>query len=150
MSLEQQIMTEMKAAMLSKNEAALRGLRAIKSAILLAKTADGAKSELSEEDENKLLQKLAKQRRDSLKVFNEQNREDLAQKEREELELIERFLPKQMSEDEIRTVLQGIIADTGAAGPGGMGKVMGMAMKALAGKADGELISALVKELLAS
>ena len=148
MSLEQQIMGELKAAMLAKNEAALRGLRAIKSAILLAKTADGQSGDLNSDDEIKLLQKLAKQRRDSLEVFVAQNREDLAQKEREELEVIEKFLPKQLSADELRQALQGIIAQTGAAGPGDMGKVMGAATKALSGQADGKAISAMVKELL--
>jgi len=150
MSLEQSIMGELKAAMLAKNEAALRGLRAIKSAILLAKTADGKQGELSTDDEMKLLQKLAKQRKDSLDVFVAQNREDLAQKEREELAIIEKFLPKQMDEAELRAALQGIIAETGASSPGDMGKVMGAATKQLAGKADGKMISAMVKELLAS
>lgn len=150
MSLEQQIMTELKAAMLSKNEAALRGLRAIKAAILLAKTADGKQTEISEQDEIKLLQKLAKQRKDSLEVFLQQNREDLAQKEREELSLIEKFLPKQMEEDELRSVLKEIIASVGATSPADMGKVMGAATKQLAGKAEGGMISALVKELLVS
>lgn len=148
MSLEQQIMGELKAAMLAKNEAALRGLRAIKSAILLAKTADGQSGDLNSDDEIKLLQKLAKQRRDSLEVFVAQNREDLAQKEREELEVIEKFLPKQLSAEELRRALQGIIAQIGAAGPGDMGKVMGAATKALSGQADGKAISAMVKELL--
>lgn len=150
MSLEQQIMTELKAAMLAKNESALRGLRAIKAAILLAKTADGKQSEISEQDEIKLLQKLAKQRKDSLEVFLQQNREDLAQKEREELSLIEKFLPKQMEESELRSVLKEIIASVGASSPADMGKVMGAATKQLAGKADGGMISSLVKELLAS
>jgi len=148
MSLEQQIMSELKAAMLAKNEAALRGLRAIKSAILLAKTADGQNGELSADDEQKLLQKLAKQRRDSLEVFVAQNREDLAQKEREELDVIAKFLPKQLSEDELRAALQAIIAETGAAGPADMGKVMGAATKTLSGQADGKAISAMVKKLL--
>lgn len=149
MSLEQNIMTELKAAMLSKNEAALRSLRAIKSAILLAKTADGKQGEISEDDEMKLLQKLAKQRKDSLEVFVAQNREDLAQKEREELEVIEKFLPKQMSENELRDALKSILAEVGASSPADMGKVMGVASKQLAGKADGKAISAIVKELLA-
>lgn len=143
-------MTELKAAMLAKNESALRGLRAIKAAILLAKTADGKQSEISEQDEIKLLQKLAKQRKDSLEVFLQQNREDLAQKEREELSLIEKFLPKQMDESELRSVLKEIIASVGASSPADMGKVMGAATKQLAGKADGGMISSLVKELLAS
>lgn len=150
MALEQNIMAELKAAMLAKNEAALRGLRAIKSAILLAKTADGKQGEITEEDEIKLLQKLAKQRKDSLEVFVAQQREDLAQKEREELEVIEKFLPKQMSEAELKDALTSIVAELGASGAGDMGKVMGAATKQLAGKADGKMISALVKEILSA
>jgi uncharacterized protein YqeY len=150
MSLELTINQEIKTAMLAKQEAALRGLRAIKSAILLAKTADGRNGELSEDDEVKILQKLAKQRKDSLEVFVTQNREDLAQKEREELSIIEKFLPAQMNEAELRAALQSFITEVGAAGPGDMGKVMGVATKQLAGKADGKMISAMVKELLAS
>jgi hypothetical protein len=150
MALEQQIMTELKAAMLSKNEAALRGLRAIKSAILLAKTADGKQGEISEDDEMKLLQKLAKQRKDSLDIFITQGREDLAAKEREELDIIEKFLPKQMDENELRDALKAIITEIGASSGADMGKVMGMATKQLAGKADVKMISAVVKELLNS
>lgn len=150
MSLEQNIMTELKAAMIAKDEAALRSLRAIKAAILLAKTADGKQGDINEEDEIKLLQKLAKQRKDSLAVFVEQNREDLAQKEREELAVIEKFLPAQMDEESVKQILKDIMRQVGASGPGDMGKVMGVATKQLAGKADGKLISALVKELLAS
>ena len=150
MGLEQNIMAELKAAMLAKNEAALRGLRAIKSAILLAKTADGKQGEITEDDEIKLLQKLAKQRKDSLEVFVAQNREDLAQKEREELDIIEKFLPKQMNEDELKDALTLIIAELGVTGPGDMGKVMGAATKQLAGKADGKMISATVKMLLSN
>ncbi len=149
MSLEQKIMTELKVAMLAKNEVALRSLRAIKAAILLAKTSEGSTGELKEEDEIKLLQKMAKQRKDSLEIFKQQNREDLAKKEEEELEVIEKFLPKQMSPDEIKVVLEKIIAATGASSPADMGKVMGAATKELAGKADGKTISNLVKELLA-
>jgi len=134
--------------MLAKNEAALRGLRAIKSAILLAKTADGKQGDLTEEDEIKILQKLAKQRRDSLEVFVTQHREDLALKEREELELIEKYLPKQMDENELREALQAIINQVGASTAADMGKVMGVASKQLAGKADGKAISAMVKTLL--
>ncbi|MBK7041015.1 MAG: GatB/YqeY domain-containing protein [Bacteroidetes bacterium] len=148
MSLEITINTEIKTAMLAKNEAALRGLRAIKSAILLAKTADGKQGDLTEEDEIKILQKLAKQRRDSLEVFVTQHREDLALKEREELELIEKYLPKQMDENELREVLQAIINQVGASSAADMGKVMGVASKQLAGKADGKAISAMVKTLL--
>ncbi|MET0466397.1 MAG: GatB/YqeY domain-containing protein [Chitinophagaceae bacterium] len=149
MSLEQKIMTELKAAMIAKNEGALRSLRAIKAAILLAKTSEGAKGDLSEDDETKLLQKLVKQRRDSLDIFLQQNRPDLAEKEKEELEVIEKFLPKQLSPEELKTEVEAIIASTGASSPADMGKVMGVATKQLAGKADGKAISALVKELLA-
>lgn len=148
MSLEQKIMTELKAAMLAKDEVALRSLRAIKAAILLAKTAEGAKSELTDDDEMKLLNKLAKQRRDSLDIFRQQNRPDLAQKEEEELAIIEKFLPAQLSADELKEVLTKIITDTGASSPADMGKVMGVATKQLAGRADGKAISAAVKELL--
>lgn len=142
-------MTELKAAMIAKDEAALRSLRAVKAAILLAKTSEGAGGELKEEDEVKLLQKLVKSRKDSLEIFQQQNRTDLAKKEEEEIAVIEKFLPKQMSPDEIKAALQKIIADTGASSPADMGKVMGAATKQLAGKADGKTISALVKELLA-
>ncbi|MFB6457720.1 GatB/YqeY domain-containing protein [Chitinophaga sp. Hz27] len=148
MSLEQNINAEIKTAMLGKKEADLRALRAIKAAILLAKTAEGATGDLTEADETKLLQKLAKQRRDSLEIFQQQNRQDLAIKEEEELVVIERFLPKQMTEDELRVALTDIIAAVGASSPADMGKVMGAATKQLAGKADGKAISAMVKELL--
>lgn len=148
MALEQDVMAQMKTAMLSKNEAALRALRAIKSAILLAKTADGKKDDLTTDDEMKLLQKLAKQRKDSLEMFEAQAREDLAVKEREELAIIETFLPKALTPDELKAALQKIIAEVGASGPGDLGKVMGVASKALAGKADGKAISAMVKEIL--
>lgn len=148
MSLEQKIMTELKAAMLAKNEAALRSLRAVKAAILLAKTSEGASGDLTEEDEIKLLQKLVKQRKDSLDIFQQQNRTDLAQKEQEEIAVIEKFLPVQLTPDEIKAELTKIIAATGASSPADMGKVMGAATKQLAGKADGKTISALVKELL--
>lgn len=149
MALEQQIMSELKAAMLAKDEAALRGLRAIKAAILLAKTADGKQGEISEEDEVKLLQKMAKQRKDSLEMFVTQGREDLAVKEREELQLIEKFLPAQMDETSLKAALQAIIAESGASSAADMGKVMGLATKQLAGQADGKAISAMVKSLLA-
>lgn len=148
MSLELNINGAIKTAMLAKAEAELRALRAIKAAVLLAKTAEGSTGELTEADELKLLQKLAKQRKDSLDIFRQQNREDLAKKEEEELVVIERYLPKQMDEAELRTALEGIIASTGASSPADMGKVMGAATKQLAGKADGKMISALVKELL--
>lgn len=149
MSLEQKIMGELKTAMLAKNEAALRSLRAVKAAILLAKTSEGAGGELKEEDETKLLQKLVKQRKDSLEIFEQQNRADLAKKEKEEIEVIEKFLPKQLSAEELKEIVSKIIAEVGASSPADMGKVMGAATKQLAGKADGKTISALVKELLA-
>ena len=148
MGLEQKIMTELKAAMLAKDEKALRSLRAIKAAILLAKTSEGAGGELKEDDEIKLLQKLVKQRKDSLEIYQQQNRADLAQKEKEEIEVIEKFLPAQLSPEELKATISKIIADTGASSPADMGKVMGAATKQLAGKADGKTISAMVKELL--
>lgn len=148
MRLEQKIMTELKAAMLAKDEAALRSLRAVKAAILLAKTSEGASGELKEEDEIKLLQKLVKQRKDSLEIFQQQNRADLAKKEEEEIAVIEKFLPKQMSQEELKEALKTIIASVGASSPADMGKVMGAATKQFAGKADGKTISAMVKELL--
>ena len=150
MNLEQKIMAELKTAMLTKDEKALRGLRAVKAAILLAKTSEGAGGELKEEDEIKLLQKLVKQRKDSLEIYEQQNREDLAQKEREEIGIIEKFLPKQISAEELKAIIGKIITETGASSPADMGKVMGVATKQLAGKADGKAISAIVKELLAS
>jgi uncharacterized protein YqeY len=149
MSLEQKIMGELKTAMLAKNEAALRSLRAVKAAILLAKTSEGGTGELKEEDEIKLLQKLVKQRKDSLEIFQQQNRADLAQKEQEEIAVIEKFLPQQLSADELKEIISKIIAEVGASSPADMGKVMGVATRQLAGKADGKTISALVKELLA-
>jgi uncharacterized protein YqeY len=147
MSLEAKVMDEIKTAMRAKDEAGLRTLRAIKAAILLEKTS-GSGTEMNETDETKMLQKMAKQRRDSLEIFVQQNREDLAHKEREELEIIERFLPKQMSQEELQEVLKGIIAEVGASSPADMGKVMGVASKQLAGKADGRAISENVKQLL--
>ncbi len=148
MTLEQQVNEGIKTAMKSKKQAELRGLRAIKSAILLAKTAEGAKTELTEAEETRLLQKLVKQRKDSLEIYQQQNRSDLAQKETEEIETIEKFLPAQMDKATIKTHLQKIIAESGASSPKDMGKVMGIAMKQLSGKADGKMISTLAKELL--
>jgi len=150
MSLEQKIMTDLKTAMLSKDEKALRGLRAIKAAILLAKTAEGAGGELNQEEEVKLLQKLVKQRKDSLEIYQQQNRSDLAQKEQEEIDIIEKFLPQQLSAEDLQLEIKKIIAETGASSPADMGKVMGVATKRLAGKADGKTISAAVKNLLST
>src|SRR6201996_6367604 len=149
MSLETQVMDDLKNAMRAKDEAALRTLRAIKAAILLEKTSEGASDTISEATEIKMLQKLAKQRRDSLEIFEKQNRADLADKEKEELAIIEKFLPKQMSAEELETEVKAIIAQTGATSPADMGKVMGVASKQLAGKADGKAISETVKKLLA-
>jgi uncharacterized protein YqeY len=148
MSLEQQIMTEMKDAMKSKNEGVLRSLRAIKAEIIKAKTEPGAGGEIDAATEQKFLQKMMKQRKDSLEIFEKQGREDLAVKEREELQVIERFLPKQMSESEIKEAVAAIIIQMGAASPADMGKVMGAASKQLAGLADGKTISTIVKDLL--
>jgi len=148
MNLEEKVMAEMKDAMKSKNEAALRGLRAIKAEIIKAKTEPGAGGQVTEDAETRLLQKMVKQRRDSLEIYQQQSRTDLAQKEEEELAVIEKFLPAQMTEAELRQALQEIIAETGAQSPADMGKVMGVATKKLAGRADGKAISAAVKALL--
>lgn len=149
MSLEQKVMDELKNAMRAKDEAALRTLRAIKAAIIIEKTAEGATGEITEAQEQKMLVKLAKQRRDSLDIFEKQNREDLAAKEREELSIIEKFLPKQMTQEELQAEVKAIIEQVGAKTPADMGKVMGVASKQLAGKADGKAISETVKQLLA-
>ncbi|HEV2483539.1 MAG TPA: GatB/YqeY domain-containing protein [Puia sp.] len=148
MALEQKVMAELKAAMLAKNEAALRGLRAIKAAIILAKTSEGAGGELKEADETKLLQKLVKQRKDSLAIYQQQQRADLAQKEEEEIAIIEKFLPQQLDEAALKAILTKIIAETGASSPADIGKVMGAATKQLAGQADGKTINAVARELL--
>jgi len=148
MSLEEKVMAAMKDAMKAKEEATLRGLRAIKAEIIKAKTDPGAHGLISEDGELKLLQKLVKQRKDSLEIFTTQNREDLAVKEREEIAIIEKFLPKQMDETELKVVIQEIITNVGAASLADLGKVMGVASKQLAGKADGKAISGVVKELL--
>lgn len=147
MSLEQKIMPELKAAMLAKDEAKLRALRAIKSAILIVKTSEAGK-ELTEEDETKMLQKLVKQRKESIDIYLQQNREDLAKTEQEEVAVIELFLPKMMGEDEIREALKGIIESVGAKSPAEMGKVMGAATKHFAGTADNKIVSMLVKQML--
>lgn len=138
----------MKDAMKNKNEAVLRSLRAIKAEIIKAKTEPGAAGEIDEATEQKFLQKMVKQRKDSLDIFEKQNRPDLAAKEKEELAVIQKFLPAQMTEEEITASVKKIIADTGASSAADMGKVMGAASKLLAGKADGKTISAIVKTLL--
>ena len=149
MRLESRITGDLKEAMKAKDQAALRTIRAIKAAILLQKT-DGSGQELTEEMEIKMIQKLAKQRQDSLDIYIKQNREDLASIEREELEVLKRYLPEQLSEDKIKEVVMGIISATGAEGMKDMGKVMGMASKELAGKADGKTISGIVRSALTS
>ncbi|MFD2164481.1 GatB/YqeY domain-containing protein [Paradesertivirga mongoliensis] len=146
--LEQEINKEIKAAMLSKNEARLRGLRAIKAALLLAKTEKGASESITEDAEIKVLQKLAKQRRESAEIYKTQNRDDLYTIEVEELDVIESFLPRQLSAQEVETEVKAIIQNTGASSVKDMGKVMGAANKQLAGKADGKLVSEIVKQLL--
>ncbi|MFP2997383.1 GatB/YqeY domain-containing protein [Spongiivirga sp. MCCC 1A20706] len=148
MSLQQDIMTKMKEAMKAKDQTALAALRAVKSAILLAQTESGAKEMLSEEDEIKLLQKLVKQRKDSASIFTEQGRDDLAQPEIDQAVIIEQFLPEQLSEEEIESVVVATIDDIGASGMKDMGKVMGIVSKALAGQADGKTISTIVKQKL--
>lgn len=141
-------MADLKTAMLAKDEAGLRGLRAIKAAIILAKTSEGAGGELKEADEARLLQKLVKQRKDSLAIYQQQNRPDLAKKEEEEIRVIERFLPSQLDDEALKTAILRIIAETGASTPADMGKVMGAATKQLAGQADGKAIGAMAKALL--
>jgi len=148
MSIFVQVNEGIKVAMKNREESTLRGLRGIKSALLMAKTEKGAADELTEEKEIQVLTKLAKQRKESLEIYTAQNRPELAIVEAEEIAVIERFLPKQMDENEVRTILQSIITTIGATGPRDMGKVMGAASKQLAGKADGKMISTLVKELL--
>ena len=149
MNLETQIMAQMKDAMKGKDEAALRTLRAIKAEIIKAKTEPGAGGEINEATEQKFLQKMVKQRKDSLEIFEQQDRADLAVKEKEELEIIQRFLPKQMSEEEIEEEVKKIIQSVGATSAADMGKVMGITSKQLASKAEGKIISGIVKSLLA-
>lgn len=148
MGLKEQIDADIKKAMLARSKEELEALRSIKSLILLAETDKSASSELSIEVENKLLLKAAKQRRESADIFQQQDRMDLAEKELFQLSVISRYLPKQLSEAEIENELKGILAQVGARGPMDIGKVMGVATKALAGKADGKVISELVKKLL--
>ena len=150
MSLEVEVMSLMKDAMKNKDEALLRGLRAIKAEIIKAKTEPGANGAITEDGEMKLLQKLVKQRKDSLTIFQEQNRADLAEKEASEIAVIEKFLPVQMTEDEVKSAVEAIVKELGAAGPQDLGKVMGVASKQLAGKADGKLIAAAAKNALSN
>jgi hypothetical protein len=148
MSLQEDIMTAMKAAMKGKDQTALAALRAVKSEILLAQTETGSKEEITEEHEIKILSKLVKQRRDSAVIYTEQNRNDLAEPELAQAEIISQFLPAQLSEAEIEKVVEDTIAKLGADGMKDMGKVMGVVNQQLAGKADGKTISTIVKDKL--
>ncbi len=149
MTLEERINEDIKAAMLAREKEKLNALRAIKSAILLAKTSKGAADTMSEEAEIKLLKQLVKQRQDSAAIYKEQNRDDLYQEEKAQLDVIAAYLPQMLSEEEIEATLKQIITDNGFAGMKDMGKVMGMATKAFAGKADNKTVSDIVKRLLA-
>lgn len=148
MSLKQQIDADIKKAMLAKNKEELEALRSIKSLILLAETDKGAGDEISADKENKLLVKAAKQRKESADIFTQQNRQDLADKELFQLNVINRYLPKQLSQEDLETALKSIIDQVGAKSPTDLGKVMGVASKSLAGQADGKVISETVKRLL--
>ena len=148
MTLQEQINADVISAMKAKEEISLRALRSLKSALLLAASEPGANGVVTDEAALKIFQKLAKQRKESLDIYVQKKREDLAQVERDELEVIEKYLPKQMSEDEIKAVLQGVVTGAGASSAADFGKVMPLAMKALAGKADGKVISAVLKQIL--
>jgi hypothetical protein len=148
MNLKQQIDNDIKKAMLAKNKEELDALRSIKSMILLAETEKGVSAEISPETESKLLMKAAKQRKESADIFQQQNRQDLAEKELAQLEIISRYLPKQLSVEDVTVIIKTIMEEVGAKGPQDMGKVMGVATKKLAGQADGKVINELVKKLL--
>ncbi|NRT11549.1 GatB/YqeY domain-containing protein [Flavobacterium sp. 14A] len=148
MSLSTNIMDDIKTAMRAKDTVALEALRAIKSELLLAQTASGSKEEISEDEEVKLLQRLVKTRKESARIYTEQNRPDLADPELAQVAVIEKFLPAQLSEEEIEAVIAKIISETGASGIASMGKVMGLASAQLGGAAEGKTISAIVKKLL--
>jgi hypothetical protein len=149
MSLKLKIDSDIKAAMLAKNKEELDALRSIKSMILLAETEKGVSAEISGDAETKLLMKAAKQRKESAEIFQKENRDDLAKRELVQLEIISRYLPKQLSQAEVESAVKAIINQVSAKGPQDMGKVMGVATKQLAGKAEGKMISELVKKLLA-
>ncbi|KIC94786.1 GatB/YqeY domain-containing protein [Flavihumibacter solisilvae] len=148
MTLEEKVMAELKDAMKSKNEASLRGLRAIKAEIIKAKTEPGANGQVTADGELKILQRMVKQRKDALEIFTQQQRSDLAKKEEEEIAVIEKFMPQQLDESALKAALQAIISELGATSAADLGKVMGVASKKLAGQADGKAISAMVKSLL--
>lgn len=148
MSLQEQVNKDIITAMKAKEEATLRALRAVKAALLLAATAEGAGGQISDDQSLKIVQKLAKQRKESLDIFVQNGRTELAQTEQEELDVLERYLPKQMSEDEIKAELQTLLKDAGATSAADFGKVMPLAMKHFAGRADGKIIGTLIKQLL--
>lgn len=148
MSFEQTIQDDLKTAMRAKNQGALRALRAVKAALLLSKTEKGAGTDITDEDGVKIIQKLVKQRNESIQIYEKQDRPELARDEKEEVEVLESYLPQQLSEAELKTLIEQIIAKTGASSKADMGKVMGMAMKEAAGRADGKAISALAGQLL--
>jgi uncharacterized protein YqeY len=148
MSIQEQINADVITAMKAKDEVGLRALRGLKSALLLAASEPGANGLVSDEAALKIFQKLAKQRKESLEIYLQNKREDLAKVEQEELAVIEKYLPKQMGEEEIKTILQGVLAEAGASSAADFGRMMPLAMKALAGKADGKIISAVLKQLL--
>jgi len=148
MSLDQNMNQELKEAMLSKNEPKVRTLKAIKSAFIIAKTEKGANGEIAAEQEIKILQKLFNQRKESLDIFTRENRPELAAKEKEEMDIIASYLPKQMNDDELKTIILSTITETGASSIKDMGKVIGSVSKKVAGQAEGARISAMVKELL--
>ena len=148
MTLQEQINADIITAMKARNEAGLRALRALKSALLIAATADGAGDKVSDEEAIKIFQKLSKQRKESMEIFLNNGRAELAEKEKEELDVIEKYLPQQMSEAEIKATLEIIVKDAGATSAADFGKVMPLAMKTLSGKADGKIISAVLKSIL--
>jgi uncharacterized protein len=147
MTLEEKIMVDLKEAMKAKNQPALRAIRAIKAAILLVKT-DGSGKDLDNDGEIKMIQKMVKQRQESLDIFTKQGREDLAEIEKEEIQVIQKYLPEQMSEEKLKEVVREIIKSEGAAGMKDMGKVMGLATAKVAGQADGKALATIVKALL--
>ncbi|MEI6594661.1 MAG: GatB/YqeY domain-containing protein [Bacteroidota bacterium] len=148
MSLQEQINADIITAMKARDEAGLRALRALKSALLIAATADGASGKISDEDSIKIFQKLAKQRKESMEIFLKNGRSELAEIEKEELVVIDKYLPQQMSETEIRSILENVVKESGATSGTDFGKVMPLAMKALSGKADGKIISSVLKTIL--
>ena len=148
MTLEEQVNNDIKTAMLAKDQAALRGLRAIKAAILLAKTEKGGTGEVSSEKEVQILTKMIKQRKESIEIYERENRGDLTVTEKEEIAVIEKYMPAMMSDEDVKAAIEKIIAETGATSQKEMGKVMGAASKALAGKADNKKVSEIVKSLL--